>query len=299
MQNNKEKIGFIGAGLMGHGMALHIHKGGYPLTVIANKNRAPIDDLVKNGASEAATIADLTKASDIIIMCVSNSPQVEQIILGENGILQNAREGQIIIDSGTSLPASTQMLNKTLRDKGILFCDSPLSRTPAMAAQGKLLSMTAAEKPLLEKIRPILECYSEVVVHVSETIGKGHEFKLLNNFLATGYAAIWAEAYSVCIASGNDPKVFHEIVSGGGLNCTNFQNFSKYPLNGDPNGQQFALANCAKDMDYYIRHADALPHSTIIADPVRQLYKLANAAGKGKQYLPTLTTYIQSLNPKP
>ena len=266
------------------------------MTIIANKNRKPIEDLVSRGASEAKTLAQLAADSDIIILCVSKSPQVEDIILGEGGILANGREGMVIADTGTSAPASTRMINAKLRDKGILFCDSPLSRTPAMAAQGKLLSMTAAEKPLFERVHPVLECYSEIVLHVGETIGRGHELKLLNNFLATGYAAIWAEAYSACIASGNDPKIFHEIVSGGGNNCQNFQNFSKYPLNGDADSHKFAIANCAKDMDYYTRFADELGQSTIISDGVRQLYKLAAAAGCGEQYVPALTKFVRELN---
>lgn len=298
MQNekNNERIGFIGAGLMGHGMALHLGKSGRQLTVIAHKNRAPIDDLVGRGAREAKTTAELAAESDIVFLCVGASPQVEEILLGEGGVLANGRAGMIVVDTGTSMPDSTRMINKKLRDRGMLFCDSPLSRSPAMAAEGKLLSMTAAEKPLFDKLRPVLECFSEVVVHVGEVVGRGHELKLLNNFLATGYAAIWAEAYSACIASGNDPKVLHEIVSGGGLNCLNFQNFSKFPLHGDADSHKFAIANCAKDMDYYIRFSDALGHGTIVADGIRQIYKLATAAGCGDDYVPALTRFVRQLN---
>ncbi|MGI9338787.1 MAG: NAD(P)-dependent oxidoreductase [Gammaproteobacteria bacterium] len=299
MQNEKtnERIGFIGAGLMGHGMAMNIGKNGYPLAVIANKNRAPIEDLVSRGASEVKTLAQLAAESDIIFLCVSSSPQVEAIVLGEDGIAANGREGMVVVDTGTSAPASTRMINKKLRAKGILFCDSPLSRTPAAAEAGTLISITAAEKPLLARISPVLESYSELVMHVGEAIGRGHELKLLNNFLATGYAAIWAEAYSACIASGNDPKVMHEmVVAGGGNDCPNFRNFSKFPLNGDAESHKFAIANCAKDMDYYIRFSDDLGHGTIVSDGVRQLYKLAAAAGCGEDYVPALTRFVRQLN---
>ena len=188
----------------------------------------------------------------------------------------------------------------------------PRIRTPAMAAQGKLLSMTAAEKPLFERVHPVLECYSEIVLHVGETIGRGHELKLLNNFLATVmppsgrrhiphvlHRATTRRYFTQIVSGGgNNCQNFQnfEIVSGGGNNCQNFQNFSKYPLNGDADSHKFAIANCAKDMDYYTRFADELGQSTIISDGVRQLYKLAAAAGCGEQYVPALTKFVRELN---
>lgn len=295
-KETKERIGFIGAGLMGHGMALHIRKNGWPLAVIAHKNRAPIDDLVGNGATEVKTLAELAAASDIVFLCVGTSRQVEEILLGEGGVLANAKEGTVVVDTGTSLPQSTRMLNQKLRGRGMLFCDSPLSRSPAMAEQGKLLSLISAEKPLFERLRPVLDAFSEIVVHVGETVGSAHEIKLLNNLIGTGYAAIWAEAYSACIASGNDPKVLHQVVSGAGMNCLNFQNFSKYPLEGDSHGHKFSIANCAKDTDYYIRFADGIGHGTVVSDGVRQLFKLAAANGYGDEFVSMLTRFVNEIS---
>lgn len=293
---NKERIGFVGAGLMGHGMAANILKKGWSLSVIAHKNRAPIDDLVNNGATEVKTLAELADASDIVFLCVSASPQVEQIILGDGGILENGREGMVVVDTTTALPDSTRMLDEKLRARGMFMCDSPLGRSPAAAEEGKLTSMTAAPKQLFERLLPVLEAYSEVVVHVGEKAGCGHELKLINNLISMGYCAVYAEAYSACIESGNDPKILHKIVSSGGMNCLNFQNFSKYPVEGDPAGHKFALANCAKDTDYFLRFADAMGHSTMVADSVRQLYKLAIAKGYGDQYIAALTGFVREMN---
>lgn len=295
-EKQKPRVGFIGAGLMGHGMAKHIMKGGWPLSVLAHKNREPIDDLISQGASEAASVGDLARESDIVFLCVTASPQVEALTLGPGGILENARKGTIVVDATTAAPESTRRVNRALREAGILFADSPLSRSPAKAEEGQLVSFIAAEKPLLEKVRPVLESFSEIVIHVGEEVGRAHEIKLLNNFIAMGYGAIWAEAYSACIASGNDPKVLHAVVSGGGLNCLNFQNFSKFPLDGNPEGHKFAISNCAKDMDYFIRFSDSIGHGTVVSDGVRQLYKLATANGHGGNHVPTLLRYVREMN---
>ena len=294
--SKKNRIGFIGAGLMGHGMAKHIQKGGWPLTVVAHKNRAPIERLVEQGATEAASVAELARESDIIFLCVTGSPQVESVVLGPGGILENARKGAIVVDATTSTPDSTRRINKTLRDAGILFADAPLGRSPAMAEEGKLTSFIAAETPLFETLRPILESYCEIVIHVGETAGRAHEMKLINNFIAMGFSAIWAEAYSACIASGNDPKILHAIVSGGGMNCLNFQNFSKYPVEGDMAGHKFSIANCGKDMDYFIRFLDGLGHGTVVSDGVRQIFKLAVANGHGENYVAGLLRFVREMN---
>ena len=292
----KERVGFVGAGLMGHGMAKHILKGGWPLTVVAHKNRGPVDDLVQQGAREAGSVAELARESDIVFLCVTASPQVEALTLEAGGILENARKGTIVVDATTSDPESTRRVNRKLREEGILFADSPLSRSPAKAEEGQLVTFTAAEKPLFDKLRPVLESFCEVVIHAGEEPGRAHEIKLLNNFIAMGYAAIWAEAYSACIASGNRPEVLHEVVSNGGLNCLNFQNFSKYPLKGDAEGHKFALSNCAKDMDYFVRFSDAMRHGTVVSDGVRQIYKLAEANGFGDEYIAALLRFVREMN---
>lgn len=294
------RIGFIGVGLMGHGMAKNILKGGYPLSVVAHRNREPIESLVQQGATEAKSVAELAQTADIIFLCVTGSPQVEALTLGPDGILKHAGEGTIVIDTTTASPASTRRINQQLREVGILFADSPLSRSPPKAETGELVSFIAAESPLFERVKPVLESYSEIVIHVGETIGGAHEIKLLNNFLATGYAAIWAEAYSACIASGNDPKVLYDvIVAGGGNDCPNFQNFSKFPLEGNEAAHKFTIANCAKDIEYFIRFADAMGHGTLVSDSVRQMFKLAVANGHGDSYMPAMLRFVREINGEP
>ena len=115
----KPTIGFIGVGFMGHGMASNILKNGYPLMIKGNRNRTPIDDLIKKGAMEADSLATLMKSSEIIHLCLSNSLQVENVLEGPGGIIENARAGVIIIDTSTSDPESSVRMSEALKKVGM------------------------------------------------------------------------------------------------------------------------------------------------------------------------------------
>ncbi len=151
-----ERIGFIGVGLMGHGMAKNIVEKGFPLTVLAHRKREAVDDLMGRGAHEAASPRAVAEASDVVVLCVTGSPQVEAIVLGEDG-LAAAGKPLLIIDCSTSEPASTRRLAAELAPKGITFIDAPLSRTPKDAWEGTLDVMVGGEPAAVARARPILE----------------------------------------------------------------------------------------------------------------------------------------------
>ena len=121
----KPRIGFIGLGLMGHGMAKNLVTKGYPLTVRVHRNRKPLEDLVAAGAKEVATDAEVARASDIVFLCVTGTPQVEAIVYGVNGLLSAAREGLIVVDTSTAEPASTASIRIDFGAKRALFVDAP------------------------------------------------------------------------------------------------------------------------------------------------------------------------------
>src|SRR5580765_3714156 len=133
-----KKIGFIGVGLMGHGMAKNLVEKGFPTTVLGHKNRAPVDDLIKRGAREAKDLGELAKASDVVFLCVTGSPQVEDLIYRQGGLLACTTKGQIVVDTSTSQPGSTLKIAEDLNAKGVRFVDAPLTRTPVEAEQGRL-----------------------------------------------------------------------------------------------------------------------------------------------------------------
>ena len=166
------RIGFIGVGLMGHGMARNIVDKGYELTVLGHRNRKPIEDLLGRGASEAESPAALARASDILILCVPSSAGVELCVFGEDGILAGAHANLIVIDSTTAEPASTERVAKALAAKDVRFADAPLTRSPKDAEAGRLNTLVGADTELLAEIRPVLEAYCENIFHVGP-VGSG------------------------------------------------------------------------------------------------------------------------------
>lgn len=155
-------IGFIGVGLMGHGMAKNIVEKGWPLLVVSHRNRAPVDDLVGRGAREVASPREMAAQADIIHLCVSGSAQVESLIRGEDGILAAGKEGLIVVDCSTSDPVSTGQLASELNSAGMHLVDAPLSRTPKEAEAGTLDAMVGADDATFEAVRPVLECWAAI-----------------------------------------------------------------------------------------------------------------------------------------
>ena len=140
-----ERIGFVGIGLMGHGMAKHLLAKGYSLAFKVHRNRANLADLIAAGAVEVKDARALVAASDIIFFCVTGSPQVEEIIYGADGLLAAAREGMLVVDCSTSEPNSTARIRADLAKRGVTYIDAPLARTPKEAEEGRLNTMVGAD----------------------------------------------------------------------------------------------------------------------------------------------------------
>ena len=147
----KPAIGFIGLGLMGSAMVARLQEKGYRLTVIANRTRTQVDAAVARGADEAKSYRELAAASDIVMLCVDTSASVEACMRGENGIIAGLRPGTIVVDFGTSLPASTRALGAEIEAAGANMLDAPLGRTPAHAREGKLNIMAAGDRVVWER----------------------------------------------------------------------------------------------------------------------------------------------------
>lgn len=290
-----ERIGFIGAGLMGHGMAKNIVEKGYSLSVLAHRNRAPIEDLLGRGASEAESPAALARASDVLILCVPSSVEVEDCIFAENGILAGAHRGLIVVDATTAEPASTERVAKALAAKGVRFADAPLTRSPKDAEAGKLNTVVGADDATLAEIRPVLETYCENIFHVGP-VGSGHKMKLINNFLSQGIAALVAEAVTTAVKAGVDIEKLFEVVSAGGANSSVFQRMMPWVLGRSEGGMIFQLKNGQKDVRYYTHLAEAVGSTAILGAAVHQIYTIAVAQGEGESYVPALARGLGKVN---
>jgi 3-hydroxyisobutyrate dehydrogenase-like beta-hydroxyacid dehydrogenase len=292
---DKQRIGFIGAGLMGHGMAKNIVEKGYPLTVLGHRNRQPIDDLIGRGAREAKSPKELAQQSDIVIICVTGSPQVEDLVFKKDGLLEGLRAGMIVADATTAEPTSTMKVAAAVSEAGARFADIPLIRTPREAEAGTLGVMVGSDAALLAELKPVLETFANAIFHAGP-LGAGHKLKLINNYIALAAAAAAAEGIATAKKAGVDLKALTDIVLSGGANSVMFQRLSKYFLDGDDTHAIFALANCAKDLRYYTHMAEATPVVGFIAEAVHQTFQMANTRGFGDKYLPHIIDAIEEAN---
>lgn len=291
--SSKERIGFVGVGLMGHGMAKNIVEKGYPLTVLGHRNRAPVEDLIQRGAKEARSARELAEASDIVFICVTGSPEVEAVVRG--GLKDGLKRGSVVVDCSTADPVSTMALAEELAGAGVTLVDAPLSRTPKEAWEGTLDTMVGASDDVFARIKPVLDTWAGRVVHIGGT-GDGHRMKLLNNFLAMGYAALYSEAVTLAQKVGITPEHFDSVVRGGRMDCGFYQTFMRWTLEGDRDAHKFTLANAFKDMRYLESMADAAGMSNPLGNAVKNSYALAVARGGARDYVPMLATAVGAMN---
>ncbi len=281
------KIGFIGVGMMGHGMAKNLIEKGFVTSVLGHRNRQPVDDLVKRGAREGRNPADVASSHEIVFLCVTGSPQVEAIVYGESGVLAGAHKGLIVVDCSTSEPDSSARIYRDFAAEGVAFVDAPLARTPKEAEEGRLNVMVGAEADAFAAIKPALETFAENIFHVGGP-GTGHKTKLINNFIAMGHAALIAEALIAGAKSGVDLDNFFKVVSVGGANSGIFQMIAGKALGGDYGGLQFGLSLAQKDLRYYTHMTEALDLPGFLGEAVHQSFVQAAALGFGPKLVGSL-----------
>jgi len=288
---SRPTIGFIGLGLMGHGMAKNIVTKGYPLVVMGHRNRAPVEHLVSLGAREAKTPREVALACDIVHLCVTGSPQVESVMRGPDGIVAADKPGLIVIDCSTSNPVSTLALGDELRARGMTLVDAPLSRTPKEAEEGTLDTMVGADAQTFATIEPVLRCWAGNVVHLGP-LGLGHKMKLINNFVAMGYAALFAEGLAIARKAGLSIEQFHSVIGSGRMRSPFYDTFMKWSVEGDPNAHKFTIANAHKDMRYLASMANEAGAVNPMQSAVKNSFAAMEAAGQGDRYVPMLADFV-------
>lgn len=290
----KDRVGFVGVGLMGHGMAKNIVEKGFPLTVIAHRNREPIEDLKQRGADEVATLRDLAEKSDIVVLCVTGSPQVEATLTGPAGLASSGKK-LIVCDCSTADPSSTVRLAEALMPQGITLIDTPLSRTPKDAEAGTLDVMAGGDDAIFERVRPVLETFAGRIVRTGP-VGSGHTMKLLNNFIALGYAALYSEALTLGAKAGLTPQVFDSVIRDGRMDCPFYRTFFTWVLERDPDAHRFSIANALKDLTYLSASANASGTANPLAAAVRNSFALAAGAGRADDFVPMLSDAVAKMN---
>ncbi len=287
---SKPTIGFIGLGLMGGAMVSRLQDKGHTLVVLGNRDRTELDKAIGRGATEATSAKHLAAQSDIVMLCVGTSAQVEGRMRGDDGVLAGLKPGTVVIDFGTSLPASTKQLGEEVAAKGGTYLDGPLGRTPSHALEGQLNIMGSGDETAFNQIKPVLEDLAENVFHLG-ALGNGHTIKLINNFFGQNTANALAEAFAIADVTGIDRKQLYDVMSAGPLGSPFMQFMAAYALDGDPTKLAFSIRNAGKDVGYYDQMTQDAGAPSIMAKGALGALKAADAAGKGDAMVPELIDY--------
>ena len=211
------KVGYIGLGLMGKPMARNILKAGFPL-VVHNRSRAAVDELVAEGATAAWTPAEVARQVDIVITNLPDSPDVEMVALGADGIIEGAHEGLIFIDNSTIKPATARKIASALAEKGVFALDAPVSGGDIGAINGTLTIMLGGEEAALKKAMPVLEAMGKSITLVGDA-GAGQIAKVCNQIMVAAQMVGMAELLIVAQKAGADPQKVVQAIKGGAAQC--------------------------------------------------------------------------------
>ena len=289
----KPVIGFIGLGLMGGNMVENLQKRGYELVVMDLNKDAVATVLERGNAREAASPKELAEASDIVMLCLTTSDVVEKIVYGDEGILVGIKEGAVLIDFGTSIPASTRKIGADLAAKGAGMIDAPLGRTPAHAKDGLLNIMAAGDKGTFEKVKPVLDEQGENVFHLGD-LGAGHTTKLINNFMGMTTVCAMSQAFAVATKAGVDRQQLFDIMSTGPSNSPFMQFCKNYAVDG-VSDLGFSIANANKDLGYFLKMVEDLGTRAEIAEGTLHNLQAAVDADMGAGNVPEILDYFLKL----
>lgn len=285
-------IGFVGLGLMGSAMVNRLQDKGHTLAVLGNRSRPNIDAAVARGATEVKSARELASQADIVMLCVGTSDQVEGLIEGDDGVIAGLKPGSVVVDFGTSLPASTRKLGAAIEAAGGQLLDAPLGRTPAHAFDGLLNIMCAGNQDAFSSVEPVLKDLGENVFHLGD-LGSGHTIKLINNFFGMTIANAMSEAFAMADVQGVDRKALYDVMAAGPLHCGMMDFVKGYGVDGDPSQLAFAIKNAAKDVGYYSAMAKDSGASSIMSQSTLQALTEANEAGQGENMVSQMVDFYQ------
>jgi 3-hydroxyisobutyrate dehydrogenase len=275
-----ERIGFVGLGIMGQGMAHNLLKAGFQLRVW-NRTAARMDSLIKAGAEAGFSPADVAANSDITIVCVSDTPDVERVVLGEDGILQGANAGSLVIDCSTISPQTTREIATLLAEQKVHMLDAPISGGSEGAANGTLSIMVGGPSDQFERALPAFEAMGKTITHVGDT-GAGQTVKLVNQVLVVGNCLAMCEALLFAQAGGVDLQKTFDAISQGAAGSWMFTNRAPQIMARDWR-PGFTIDLQQKDLRLVLEAADQSGAPIPATSLIFNLYRTLEAQGLGSE----------------
>lgn len=272
-------IGFIGLGIMGKPMSLNLLKKGLKL-VVYDINPNPVGELAAAGAEAAGSVAELARKSDIVITMLPNSPHVESVLLGEDGVIQNGRKGTLIIDMSSIAPMSSQKCEAAAKANGMRMIDAPVSGGEPKAIDGTLSIMCGGEQADFDEAYPILMCMGASAV-LTGKIGSGNTTKLCNQIIVGVNIAAMGEAMALAVRAGVDPQKVFQAIRGGLAGSAVLE--AKAPMVLNRNFKPgFKIDLHIKDLTNALDTARSVGCPTILSEKVIEMMKDLSASGEGQ-----------------
>ena len=291
----KPRVGMVGVGLMGHGIARNIASKGWPFSYLKHPGNQPTEDIDALGAKGFENAAEMAAQCDIVLLCVTGTPQVEDVLIGSGQVLGAIRPDTVIIDCSTAIPESTVALAEKVRAAGGRFVDAAMTRTPKEAEEGRLNLLIGGAEGTVSEIMPLLQAFSENCFHAGPE-GAGHRLKLLHNFVSLGTVTLIAEAAACGRAAGIPDDVFVDCLRRGGGHGAALDRLAPFLLEGEVDQMRFTVNNTLKDLSYYNAMAEEVDSSRRVAGAVKETIEMLKAAGFGDCFLPEQPELLKKLS---
>ena len=287
------KIAFIGLGIMGKPMSKNLLKAGHEL-VVCDFNKDAVAEVVAAGAKEGANGAEIAKECDVIITMLPNSPHVRSVALGENGIVEGAHEGTVLIDMSSIDPVESKKIGAELAKKGIEMLDAPVSGGEPKAIDGTLSVMVGGKKELFDKYYDMLMVMAGSVVYVGE-LGSGNVAKLANQIVVAVNIAAVGEALSFAKKAGTDPELVYQAIRGGLAGSTVMD--AKAPMMLSRNFKPgFRIELHIKDLTNALNAAHAIAAPVPLTGQLMEMMQALKADGYEKEDHSSLVKYYEKIS---
>jgi len=289
-----KKIGFVGLGTMGKPMALNLLKAGFQVAICAHKNMAPVKELETSGASVVGTPREVAASSEVVVTCLPDAPQVEQVVTGEDGLLAGSQPGLIIIDTSTIDPQVAKALASQAAQRDCVLLDAPMSGGEVGAIAGKLTFMIGGDKDAVESCQDVFMAMGQKTYYAGGP-GNGQVVKLCNNLMLGINLVGVCEAFSMGVKAGVDASILAEIVQASSGGSAVIERYFPNTIAKNQYKPGFRLKLMAKDMNLALAAAKQLGIPSLVGVTAGQVFDIVKNMGRGEEDFAVIATLYQDI----